>query len=187
MSPVAHHLLLTITLKALQTCDIATNNVDYLSSLKSYIQSLLSSQFMLIAALAKAAVHLLQCSKVTKIIMELTLTDSEVDQITTMLNRFTQDKLTRRYYSHTILQVLCLLNSQPANITQFTKRGIAANLQSLMELSKETEAALIANILQKVVDDEDSEQDIIVHSKVIQGKTNLYTHEIVNLIACIKY
>ena len=130
---------------------------------------------MLIAALAKAAVHLLQCSKVTKIIMELT--DSEVDQITTMLNRFTQDKLTRRYYSHTILQVLCLLNSQPANITQFTKRGIAANLQSLMELSKETEAALIANILQKVVDDEDSEQDIIVHSKVIQGKTNLYTRD----------
>ena len=171
---MAHHLLLTIILKALQAHDFDTDVVNHLSSLKNYTQSLLSCPFMLVAALAKAVIYLLPCSPITKNNVELT--DGEVDHMVTILSRFTQDKLTRRYYSHVFLQVLCLLSFQPANITQFMKHDIVANLESLMEVSEETEADLIANILWKVIHVEDSEQDVITHSKVIQGKIyNRYT------------
>ena len=159
MSSVAHHLLLTTILKVLQTTGIDTiNDVDSLSDLKSYVLSLLSSPFMLVAVLAKAVAHLLTYPQVTKNNMELT--DGEVDHIATILCRLSQDKLTRVYFSSIILQVLRLLCSQPVNKTQFMQRGVVVHLQTLMEVSSEAEAGVIANILWTIISMENSDEVI---------------------------
>ena len=153
MSPVAHHLLLTTIIKALQTTgNDAINDVDSISALKKYVQSLLTSPFVLIAILAKAVAHLLKYPQ-----MSTELTDSEVDHIIAMLGRLSQDKLIRRYYSSIILWVLHILCSQPVNITQFMQHDIASHLQTLMEVSSEAEAEVIASILWKVINVKDND------------------------------
>ena len=159
MSSVAHHLLLTTILKVLQTHGI--DDINSLSALKSYVLSLLTSPFMLVAVVAKAVAHLLTYPEATKNNMELT--DGEVDHITTILCRLSQDKLTRVYFSSIILQVLHLLCSQPVNKTQFMQRGVVAHLQTLMEVSSEAEAGVIANILWNIINVENS--DVVIDTK----------------------
>lgn len=165
MSPVAHHLLLITTLKALQAPgNDAIIDVDSISALKNYIQSLLTSPFLLIAVLAKAVARLLKYPQ-----MSTELTDCEADHIVAMLSRLSQDKLIRRYYSSIILSLLRTLCSQPVNVTQLMQHDIASHLQTLMEVSSEAEAEVIAGILWKLVDVEDN-VEIIIDFKAIQSK-----------------
>ena len=167
MSSIAHLLLLTTILKALQIPGANTiDDIDSMSALKSYAQSLSTSPLMLVAIIAKAVVYLLTYPQGTK-----ELTDGEVDHITTILCSLSQDKLARRYYSSIILQVLRVLCSQPENVSQFMECGIVTHLQTLMEVSNEAEADVIASILWKIISVEDSDE-VVIETKAIQGKLN---------------
>ena len=158
MSPVAHHLLLTVILKALQIHSV-TIDQSLLSSLKCYIQSLLSNQFTLVAVLAKAAALLLSRPAATKGNTELT--DREADVIATLLSKISQDKQIKRYYSSIILQVLHLLSSLPVNARLFMQCGVVANLQILMENSRVGyEVDIIANILWRIALNSETETQL---------------------------
>ena len=135
-------------LKALHTSSIAT--CGSLSTLEKYVQSLSESPFILVALLAKAVSHKLRSHS------QEGLTDKEAEYIRIILHKISQDYLMRRYYSSIILQALQLSCFHPVNVPLFVRCGIVDTLQTLMDISSNSEAGdVVANILWKILSNDE--------------------------------